>query len=230
MRAATGGGESQHRQLIADHSDVVCIPKRSGKCATRFDLDRRHLCVRSERRTSRSAVVHSSCHRPHVYDGTVNRYYDPATAQFLTVDPQVATTDAAYFYAGDDPVNGTDPNGLSWWNPVSWGRHSKNIGEIVAGAAILIGTGTIAIAAAVAFFPEDLGAIALEGTFLGAEVGAMEGFAFGLILQGSGLGGGSAIRNSHPRYSSAAGPGPQQFPEGNGPFLSFLGLLQMPVP
>ena len=42
----------------------------------------------------------------------VNRYYNPATDQFLTVDPDVGTTHQPYEYAGDDPVEGTDPSGL----------------------------------------------------------------------------------------------------------------------
>ena len=36
------------------------------------------------------------------------RVYDPATAQFLTVDPLAAVTRAPYNYAGDNPVNGTE--------------------------------------------------------------------------------------------------------------------------
>jgi RHS repeat-associated protein len=40
------------------------------------------------------------------------RVYDPATAQFLTVDPLKAITGEPYAYAGDNPVNLTDPNGL----------------------------------------------------------------------------------------------------------------------
>ncbi|MGH9305314.1 MAG: LamG-like jellyroll fold domain-containing protein [Acidimicrobiales bacterium] len=43
-----------------------------------------------------------------------NRYYDPATAQFLSVDPMVAETGSAYGYVNDNPVNGTDPLGLCW--------------------------------------------------------------------------------------------------------------------
>jgi RHS repeat-associated protein len=39
------------------------------------------------------------------------RYYDPATAQFLTVDPLVDATFAAYYYGSDNPVNFTNPSG-----------------------------------------------------------------------------------------------------------------------
>ncbi len=41
-----------------------------------------------------------------------HRYYDPTTAQFLTIDPDVATTHEPYAYAGDDPVNDSDPSGM----------------------------------------------------------------------------------------------------------------------
>jgi RHS repeat-associated protein len=37
------------------------------------------------------------------------RYYDPATAQFLSRDPAVAVTDEPYGYTGGDPLNTTDP-------------------------------------------------------------------------------------------------------------------------
>ena len=40
------------------------------------------------------------------------RSYDPATAQFLTVDPAVDATRSAYGYAADSPLNGMDPTGL----------------------------------------------------------------------------------------------------------------------
>ena len=47
----------------------------------------------------------------------VNRFYDPSTAQFLSVDPAAAITNSAYGYVGDSPVNGVDPMGLcSDWN------------------------------------------------------------------------------------------------------------------
>ena len=49
----------------------------------------------------------------------MGRYYDPATGQFLNVDPLVDATGQTYVYTGDDPVNGVDPSGLSWYDP-SW--------------------------------------------------------------------------------------------------------------
>ncbi|HWU23468.1 MAG TPA: RHS repeat-associated core domain-containing protein, partial [Nocardioides sp.] len=40
------------------------------------------------------------------------RYYDPQTAQFLTLDPAVAVTGQPYNYTGNDPLNAADPTGL----------------------------------------------------------------------------------------------------------------------
>jgi len=42
----------------------------------------------------------------------IGRYYDPSTGQFLSVDPAVSITGQPYSYAGDDPVNQSDPSGL----------------------------------------------------------------------------------------------------------------------
>jgi RHS repeat-associated protein len=39
------------------------------------------------------------------------RYYDPLTAQFLTMDPQVRTTGQPYAYGSDDPTMEGDPSG-----------------------------------------------------------------------------------------------------------------------
>ena len=40
------------------------------------------------------------------------RWYDPATDQFMSRDPDVAQTMAPYAYAADDPTDVTDPTGL----------------------------------------------------------------------------------------------------------------------
>jgi RHS repeat-associated protein len=39
------------------------------------------------------------------------RYYDPATAQFLTVDPLINITHTPYSYVDDSPLSGSDPSG-----------------------------------------------------------------------------------------------------------------------
>jgi len=41
----------------------------------------------------------------------IRRYYDPATEQFLSVDPQADVTGTPYAYTGGDPVNNADPGG-----------------------------------------------------------------------------------------------------------------------
>src|SRR6201999_2758194 len=42
----------------------------------------------------------------------INRYYDPVTGQFLSVDPEVASTLQPYAYAAGNPVSNNDPTGL----------------------------------------------------------------------------------------------------------------------
>ncbi|HEV7526585.1 MAG TPA: RHS repeat-associated core domain-containing protein, partial [Acidimicrobiia bacterium] len=56
-----------------------------------------------------------------------SRYYDPTTAQFLSVDPLVSQTATPYGYASGNPINVVDPtgmcgkpassNGSDGWNP-----------------------------------------------------------------------------------------------------------------
>jgi hypothetical protein len=42
----------------------------------------------------------------------VNRYYDPSTDQFMSIDPQVAATNQPYVFANDNPLNLEDADGL----------------------------------------------------------------------------------------------------------------------
>ncbi len=67
-------------------------------------------------------VSGSSSSTPFGYEGSytdpnglvymIHRYYDPSTAQFLSVDPLVNATHTPYSYANDDPFDVTDPSGL----------------------------------------------------------------------------------------------------------------------
>ena len=65
------------------------------------------------------------------------RYYDPATGQFLSRDPMVASTRSPYGYVGGNPLNGTDPTGLGdcGWNPIC------NIGNVAGTVGGAIATG-----------------------------------------------------------------------------------------
>ncbi len=42
----------------------------------------------------------------------INRYYDPVTGQFVSVDPAISQTEQTYEYAIDNPANFLDPTGL----------------------------------------------------------------------------------------------------------------------
>ena len=41
----------------------------------------------------------------------INRYYDPSTDQFISIDPVVAQTNQPYAFTNDNPLNATDPLG-----------------------------------------------------------------------------------------------------------------------
>lgn len=69
------------------------------------------------------------------------RYYDPATGQFMSLDPDVATTNSPFGYAGDDPVNVSDPTGDSTLPTQIPGLGGTDLG-IVLGISGLFGTST----------------------------------------------------------------------------------------
>ena len=76
------------------------------------------------------------------------RYYDPATAQFLTRDPMEALTRSAYGYVNNNPINATDPTGL--WCLVhnddggckgarAIEQHADDVSNVAGGVAIVCG-------------------------------------------------------------------------------------------
>ena len=95
-------------------------------CRRNQSLDRR------VRPTSARAPTASRCRRSRPSDRRVvfHRYYDPATGQFLSVDPLVVLTGTPYAYANDDAVNSDDPSGedvvdwvfafLQLWSQLHW--------------------------------------------------------------------------------------------------------------
>jgi RHS repeat-associated protein len=103
------------------------------------------------------------------------RYYDPGTGLFLTIDPDLAATGQPYAYVSDDPLNDIDPLGLSWYNPASWSAHDwgnvakgAGIGAAVVGfAALTVATGGADIALAGVVVEADTAAFALDVTAIG---------------------------------------------------------------
>jgi hypothetical protein len=81
-------------------------------------------------------------------DYMVNRWYDPAVGEFVSVDPLVATTEQAYEYANGDPNIYIDPLGLSIWSTIApfagvvLGAVSDTI-DVVSIVADSTGAGTI---------------------------------------------------------------------------------------
>jgi hypothetical protein len=59
----------------------------------------------------------------------VARWYDPGTGQFVSVDPELAETDQPYAYAGDDPVNGSDPSGLDCTSSAKWQWNGQSVSQ-----------------------------------------------------------------------------------------------------
>jgi hypothetical protein len=54
---------------------------------------------------------------------SINRYYDPTTDQFLSIDPLVDETGQPYVFTNDNPLNETDPLGLKGWYCIDGQSH-----------------------------------------------------------------------------------------------------------
>jgi RHS repeat-associated protein len=94
--AEPNGGTANHHEKRASRSELFC---------------RRHFGA-SGLGKAESGQVRRPCTATRANEGRVDRYYDPTTSQFISVDPDVAETGQPYAFTGDDPVNGTDPLGL----------------------------------------------------------------------------------------------------------------------
>jgi RHS repeat-associated protein len=122
------------------------------------------------------------------------RVYDPATAQFLTVDPLDAISGAPYNYADDNPVNDADPSGLLFGIP---GTPSTNevlkVVSHVAGAVAVVGSITAAgcaVVAAPTVVGEAACGVVATDTYLAATGAQSPGPAiFDALGLGTGVGG-----------------------------------------
>jgi RHS repeat-associated protein len=95
----------------------------------------------------------------------INRYYDPTTDQFLSIDPLVDQTNQPYVFVNDNPLNSTDPLGL-WPNwlaitsaiaaPIThivsfaWQHRTTIAGALAAATCVALSVGACAFAVVVA--------------------------------------------------------------------------------
>ena len=107
----------------------------------------------------------------------INRYYDPTTGQFMSVDPLVILTKAPYSYANGDPMDNTDPLELWSLNPISdISEATSDVGEAVVSTVtnhwrgIVTGVGLVAGVAAAA---TGFGAIVEGSIALGLVSGGL---------------------------------------------------------
>jgi RHS repeat-associated protein len=114
----------------------------------------------------------------------INRYYNPATGQFSSIDPDVAQTLAPYSYANGNPISNNDPTGLnactrrihtSWWRR----GFSLYLPDCFAygGAAAVGGVGALAWIIFVGILPVDWPIAATAAAFVTAIGAVLAGWA-----------------------------------------------------
>ncbi len=105
------------------------------------------------------------------------RVYDPATAQFLSSDLLKAITGEPYAYAGDNPVNFSDPTGLLFGTSLpSW----EEVGEGIAGWGDTLTLG------ATNWVREELGNNNINTCSGAYEAGGYAGLATAVLIPGEG--------------------------------------------
>jgi len=199
FRLACGGARGS-RHASANHGRNVltgCARSQHSRRSTRRTLHLPHIC------TSRARVA---------------RYYDPATAQFLTGDPIESVTQQPYQYANGDPLDQVDPLGLcGHWYDVACqvGSAATATGHFVEDhkVAVGIGLGVLSVATGGAGFLVE-GAL-LTTTLSGAAVATGAGAAVldsadcangsTAACVGAGLGFAGALAGGGPLVASVGG-------------------------
>jgi RHS repeat-associated protein len=105
------------------------------------------------------------------------RVYDPATAQFLTRDPLAAISGEPYSYAGDNPLNESDPTGLLF------GVELPSLEEIGEGIA---GWGDTITFGGTEWAREQLGDNNIDACSGAYQGGGIAGLVTGVLIPGEG--------------------------------------------
>lgn len=97
------------------------------------------------------------------------RFYDPATAQFVSADPAVALTRSAYGYVNDNPLNGYDPTGLFCWSVGCLLRDGAvAVGAVAVGAVAVAAAPEVVVGGALVVTTEEVGTLVV--TAAGEEI------------------------------------------------------------
>jgi RHS repeat-associated protein len=103
------------------------------------------------------------------------RSYDPATGEFLSVDPLETVTGEPYIYVGDDPLDQSDPSGRC--GVLCWG------GIVLGGVALATGVGeALGVTVGIGEATASLGAVSATAGFAAAATDAVS------CVQGNGGG------------------------------------------
>lgn len=110
---ATPAADRRVGVVVHTHPEQVLLDIRFDRCHGRGSFP--EISERSKLGREDS----TSSGRPPRRGGSVRRYYDPQTGQFINVDPAVDQTEAPYAYVNGDPIDGVDPIGLGcgWTSP-----------------------------------------------------------------------------------------------------------------
>lgn len=121
---------------------------QSGTVAATFTYDAYGRTTRSTG-TARTPLLYAAAFNDGETDFyyLINRYYDPATAQFLAIDPALDLTLSPYGYVGNDPLDLVDPMGLFGWNNFF---HRAGEATVIVGAGVAIGAAAVALCVATA--------------------------------------------------------------------------------
>jgi RHS repeat-associated protein len=78
-------------------------------CSLRIGMSR-GAAIRAERSWSTASGLSQTT--TFAFEGSINRYYDPTTDSFFSIDPEVESTDQPYSFVNGDPLNVTDSLGM----------------------------------------------------------------------------------------------------------------------
>jgi RHS repeat-associated protein len=144
------------------------------------------------------------------------RHYDPVLERFVQPDPSQQEGTRSYVYAGDDPLDASDPSGLILCgkhffglinNDCSHGAppspNVEQVAQFVSGVGLTVLGGVVAVGS-VGFGPES------GGTSLGGLAWAGQLEATGIALAGVGLSYAGSQVATHVFSSASGGGAPQQ--------------------